>query len=473
MERFNEQTKKIIADIMDLVRIPSILSEKKSEEAPFGENVKKCLDEILRKGQDMGFVTRNIDGYVGEMDMGNGPDLIGILCHSDVVAAGEGWNTEPFEPQVIDGKLYGRGSSDDKGPLVVCMHAVKKLMDDGKIPANVTIRIIVGTNEEEDWDDMKHYKRVRKEFPRYSIIPDGMFPLIYCEKGLYDVNFVYHGNSCASPDAEVELISIEGGLARNVVPARAQAKLRAAADQVESVSASISEVIEAQGVDGKVACGGNIVTVSVTGKSAHAMNPEKGVNAISQLMGLLGSFPKLSFSHQQLVDSYNARIGMDHTGAASSCDCSDAESGSLTFNIGTIAMKDDGVIELAASIRYPASFAFEDIEKKVADGFAESAFDVVFADHMLPVYFEQDDKFVELLMGVYARMTKDSAAEPIAIGGATYARALPNAVAFGPVFPDEKELAHEPNEYVSIEKLLLAGEIYYEALSEICRMEWE
>lgn len=405
--------------------------------------------------------------------MGNGPDLIGILCHSDVVAAGDGWDTEPFEPRVIDGKLYGRGSSDDKGPLVVCMYAVRRLMEDGKIPDNVTIRMIVGTNEEEDWDDMKYYKEVRKEFPKCSIVPDGMFPLIYCEKGLYDVDFVYHGNACAEPDADVELISIEGGLARNVVPAKAEAKLKVAASQAGYMTDSLLKAMKEQEIQGNATCGEGGITVSVTGKSAHAMNPEKGVNAISQLMGLLGSFPKLSFSHQQLVDSYNACIGMDYTGAASGCDCRDAESGGLTFNIGTITMKEDGTIELTASIRYPASFEFAVIEKKVADGFAESALEVVFVDHMLPVYFNQDDKFVGLLMGVYSRMTKDMAAKPIAIGGATYARALPNAVAFGPVFPDEKELAHEPNEYVSIEKLLLAGEIYYKALSEICRMAVE
>lgn len=473
MQQFDERTKIIIEDIMDLIRIPSILSEKKSEDAPFGENVKKCLDEILRKGQDMGFVTRNIDGYVGEMDMGSGPDLIGILCHSDVVAAGDGWDTEPFAPQVIDGKLYGRGSSDDKGPLVVCMHVVKRLKDDGKIPPNVTIRMIVGANEEEDWEDMKYYKKVRKEFPKYSIVPDGMFPLIYCEKGLYDVNLVYHGSICESHDAEVALLSIEGGLARNVVPAQAQAKLKVAAGQAQYVADSISRAMKEQKIQGDVVRDKDVITMSVTGKSAHAMNPEKGVNAISQLMRLLGSFQKLSFSHQQLVDNYNARIGMDHTGAASGCDCMDAESGRLTFNIGTVTMKEDGSIELAASIRYPASFAFEIIEKKVADGFAESALEVVFADHMLPVYFNQEDKFVRLLIDVYSRMTKDPAADPIAIGGATYARALPNAVAFGPVFPDEKELAHEPNEHVSIEKLLLAGEIYYEALCEICQMKWE
>lgn len=469
MQQFDEQTKAIINDIMDLVRIPSVLDEKKSEDAPFGENVKKCLDEILSKGRQMGFAVRNIDGYIGEMDMGNGPNLIGILCHSDVVAAGDGWNTEPFEPQIIDGKLYGRGTSDDKGPLVVCMHAVKRLMDDGKIPPSVTIRIIVGTNEEEDWDDMKYYKKVRKEFPKYSIIPDGMFPLIYCEKGLYDVNFVYKGS--VDPAADVRLTHLDGGMARNVVPAKAEARLKAAATCAEYVTNAISAAIAEHRINGCVTCGEDIITVSVTGKSAHAMNPEKGVNAVSQLMLLLGSFPEASFSHQELADSYNLCIGMDYSGEASGCACSDIESGSLTFNLGTAGMDESGTIEMTASIRYPASFDFAAIENNVAGGFAKSAFEVVFVDHMLPVYFNQEDKFVELLMGVYARITEEHNAKPIAIGGATYARALPNAVAFGPVFPDEKELAHEPNENVSIEKLCLAGEIYYEALAEICRME--
>ncbi len=456
---------RIIRDICELIRMPSIYDDNAWEGRPFGDEVGKCLERILEMGSAMGFETRNLDGYIGEMDMGNGSHIIGVLCHSDVVPAGEGWDTEPFEPVIKDGRIHGRGSSDNKGPLVVSMYMVRKLMDDGKIPDDVKIRIIVGTNEEDLWEDIDYYMEHVTEIPECSISPDALFPLIYCEKGLYDADFIYPtGDSDGYP---IKIVSLSGGTARNAVAAKAEAVIDADPEIAEAFMDRLIKTAERLGIDAKIEQS-KTVNITVTGENSHAMTPQKGVNAVSQMILLLNDAGGGEISDSAFLKSYCRYIGMDYYGANAGFDCEDRESGKLTFNIGTIE-KNGNTIRLSSSIRYPASMVFETIDRNVRTGFEGSGFTVQCVDALAPVYFEEKNEIVKILHDTYREVSGDDESEKLAIGGATYARALPNTIAFGPVFPDEEELAHAPNEFIDIDNLLKAGDIYYTALEKLCK----
>lgn len=452
----------MVSDIIDLVNIPTIYSEDGGEGRPFGREVERGLQWILDRAAEMGMKTRNYDGYAAEITIGEGPLMIGILAHEDVVPAGEGWETEPFDAIVKDGAIYGRGTGDDKGPLISSLYAMKYLMDEGKIPEGACLRLIVGTNEEESWGGINYYKSQADKLPDYSIVPDGYFPLIYCEKGLID--FDLRESLFDDESADIRLRELHGGSGRNIVAGKADCTL-----ECRTVSASLiaARLNAFDGITAKH--DGDMVVVTARGKSTHAMSPEKGVNAISRLMEALARIEG-TLSIGDFIGKYNRYIGSDYHGERFGCQFEDELSGRTTFNIGTLRCE-NGEIVLEANLRYPASMEKETVINAIDRTCRQSGFVFEEKDYLPPVYTRPDSDFVQRLMEVYQRVTGDTEHDAFAIGGATYARAIPNAVAFGPLFPYEEELAHEANEFLSIDSLEKMTEIFAEGLAALLGMK--
>ena len=453
----------MIDDIKEFVAIPSVFDpETATAEKPFGEEVNRGLEWILAKAESMGFEVKNIDGYAGEITAGNGDFMIGILAHEDVVAGGDDWNTPAFEAVVKDNLLYGRGTADDKGPLISSLYAMKYLRDEGKIPEGACLRMIVGANEEEDWGCINYYVEHVDKLPDYSIVPDGYFPLIFCEKGLldFDVSMQVGG---LEEDAELVVKKLHGGAAKNVVAGKVYATLGCGNMKEKKLAAKLNtyEGIEATPGVGEV-------EIVVQGKTAHAMAPEKGVNAISVFVKLLNDLPWTT-SIDPFVEAYSEYIGMGYNGKEMGIGYEDELSGILTQNVGIIRLEDD-VITLECNIRYPASLEKEATIAAIRDAWEKAGFAFVERAYLPPVYTKPDSPFVQKLMGVYQDITGDKESEAMAIGGATYARGIPNAVAFGPLFPYEEELAHEANEYLDLASLDKMTEIYVRALDELLNM---
>lgn len=452
----------MVSDIIDLVNIPTIFSEDGGEGRPFGKEVERGLRWILSRAAEMGMKTKDYDGYAAEITTGGGPFMIGILAHEDVVPAGEGWETDPFDAVVKDGAIYGRGTGDDKGPLISSLYAMKYLLDEGKIPDGACLRLIVGTNEEESWGGINYYKSQVDKLPDYSIVPDGYFPLIYCEKGLID--FDLRQSFTDDETADIRLKELHGGSGRNVVAGKAYCTL-----ECRTVSASLIEA-RLNAFDGITAKhDGHMVVVTAKGKSTHAMSPEKGMNAISRLMAALAQVGS-TLSIGDFAEKYNRYIGSDYHGGRFGCQFEDELSGKTTFNIGTLRCE-DGEIVLEANLRYPASMEKETVIKAIDRTCRQSGFIFEQKDYLPPVYTRPDSDFVQKLMEVYQRVTGDTEHDAFAIGGATYARAIPNAVAFGPLFPYEEELAHEANEFLSIDSLDKMTEIFAEGLAALLEMK--
>ena len=183
-KKIEEYTQDMINNISNLIKIPSISNEEIAEEnMPFGKECNNALEYMLNLGKELGFRTKNVDGYCGYIEFGEGEELIGIIGHLDVVPADESdWKiTKPFEPQIYENKIYGRGAIDDKGPTIAALYAMKVIKDIGKI--NKRVRLIIGLNEEKSWKCINYYKE-HEEIPSLGFSPDADFPCIYAEKSI-------------------------------------------------------------------------------------------------------------------------------------------------------------------------------------------------------------------------------------------------------------------------------------------------
>ena len=184
-EKYLNKTE-FIENLQGLIKIPSVHSESSVPNEPFGSNTVKALEYVLDLGKKLGFKTKNIDGYCGYIEFGEGTELIGIVGHLDVVPEGENWTYPPFDARIEDNKIYGRGAIDDKGPVMASLYAMKSVMDycsENNISINKRVRLILGLNEERDWKCINYYKE-HEEIPSIGFSPDADFPCIYAEKGL-------------------------------------------------------------------------------------------------------------------------------------------------------------------------------------------------------------------------------------------------------------------------------------------------
>jgi succinyl-diaminopimelate desuccinylase len=434
MKRLTEEVKnQFLTDLISLIQIPSVLNEyQPGSNPPFGQPIQEALEQMLSIGQRDGFHTFSVDDYAGVIEVGSG-DEVGILGHLDIVPVQDGWSVGPFSGEIRDGKLYGRGVNDDKGPTMAAYYAMKWIKESG-IPLKKRIRLILGTDEESGMRCIQHYLTKHKP-SSMAFAPDAVFPLIYAEKGIH---------SCEVTGAETSILAFESGQRLNMVPELAKAKL------TKNVTKEFRSYLESNHVSGEIKDDWLIVH----GKGAHAMQPDEGINAAT----LLGRFLV------QIVDSPFTRLlsTMDTTGNAFGIDYVSSEMGPITFNVGLVHVK-DGQFSIKINSRIPKGYPFMSEYET-----ALSQFGTYKELNDVPVhYVSQDSTLVQTLLKAYQSVTGDMSSRPITIGGGTYARMVPNAVAFGAMLPGREDVAHRVDEYMVIEDLYTAIEIYIQALLDL------
>lgn len=450
----------IIKSIQDAIRIKSV-EEEPLQGMPFGSGPYQALDFMLKLGESMGFETKNLDGYAGHIDFGEGDETVGILAHVDVVPEGDGWTYPPYGGEIHNGKIYGRGTMDDKGPAVIALYAMKALADSGVKPGR-KIRLILGANEESRWECMDHYFK-NEEPPTMAFTPDADFPVIHGEKGItgFDLKFPYKGTK----GCDVTLNDIKGGNAPNMVPDKAWANL--SVKDKNLFRSQFNDYMKDKSISIDLEEGDKGFKVTALGKSAHGSTPAKGENAISYLMDFLGFVYSGQCPVCRFIDFYNERIAFKHNGEGIGCALEDDLSGKLDFNPGLISY-DGNHIKLSVNVRYPISSSADEVFAGIRENIKDTPIELVEgALDSRPLYVAKDNELVETLMKVYREQTGDLDSEPITIGGGTYARAMKNAVAFGPVFPGQEELAHQKDEHITIENVVKLTEIYSHALYEL------
>lgn len=411
-----------------LIAIESVAGVDCGPGAPYGAGSAKALKYMLDLCQSLGFQVKNCDDQIGWAEIGQGDEMVGVLCHLDVVPAGEGWDYPPFALTVEGDRAYGRGVIDDKGPAMCCVYAMKDILDSGAA-LNRRIRIIFGLSEEKGaWPDMAYY-REHEELPVFGITPDAEFPAIYGEKGILTMTL-------RMPLKDSGLLSAAGGNAANVV-------------------APWCEVTYAGA--------GGPVTVRTEGKPAHASLPQDGVNAISAMMEKLAAVPELN---SPFVDFYQAHIGWDYHGGRMGCGLEDDKSGKLTLNAGVLAVEGEDLV-LTVNVRNPVTYTREDVLGPMTAAAGAYGLSVALMEENRPIYMDKNGPVITALVGVYREATGDAVTQPAVIGGGTYARAMDNIVAFGPMLPGREATEHMNNEYALTEDLFLCRRIYRRALEKL------
>ena len=392
----------------------------------------------------MGFQTYlDPEGYYGYAEIGQGEGLLAVLCHLDVVPAGdlEDWQTPPFEATLKDGWLIGRGVQDDKGPSLAALYAVKSLLDQGLVFTK-RIRFIFGTDEETLWRCMNRYNQL-EEKADLGFAPDSSFPLTYAEKGLLQVKL--HG-----PGWEDR--PLQAGRALNVVPDKATYK----GERLEE----LLPVIEQSGVNYTEETG----AVTVLGLSKHSKDAAEGVNAIvglAESLSLIQPHPALLF----IADD----VGEDATGAALFGEIKDEPSGALSFNIATLSI-DEERSEIGIDIRIPVLADKDALVERLTEVAASYQLQYEEFDYVAPLYVPLDSPLVSTLMEVYQEETGDQT-PAMSSGGATFARTMENCVAYGALFPDALQTEHQANERAKLDDLYRAMEIYAETIRRLAGKE--
>lgn len=446
----------MVRTLQGAVRIKSV-QEEALPGKPFGQGPARCLAYMLEEAEKMGFRTCNVDNYMGWCEYGEGPEMVAVLGHLDVVPEGDGWTRDPYGGETDGTNVYGRGTMDDKGPTTAALYALKALKDSG-VPLKRRIRILFGTNEETGSRDMQQYLEQGGEIPVCGFTPDGEYPVINGEKGIINVTFEREYDQTGP----LFLEGIKGGSAFNVVPALASAILRC--EPAEGI-----RLLEKYGekdpkVWWEVIPEG--LKVTAQGVQAHAASPEKGENAIGRLLAALAPLPFDPALHQTLA-FLGEKIGLEVHGESLGICLEDPESGKLSLNMGVI-QGDAGKMTLKINYRYPVTKSYGDCAPKLDAQFADAGFQKVSEAHKKALYVDPRTDYIQTLLQVYGELT-EFAPKTICIGGGTYAKSIPNIVAFGPIFPGDTVREHLPNEYWEIDKMVLNARIYAEALYRLAK----
>lgn len=438
MKKFENYKNEYIKNLKKLIEYKTFIESDKDFPT---KNQLKCLKEFLSICKNLGFTKIQYDenGEYGYAEIGEGKEMIGILGHLDTVGPGDisKWDSDPFDLIEKDYCLYGRGTIDDKGPLLLQVYVIKSLLDEG-IKLNKRIRIIVGNDEEVLWRGINKYIK-NEELPSYGYTPDAAFPVTIAEKGLLQIKII--------EDISDNTFHLEGGTSINAVP-----------DKFTYKGFGINEIANLASKNNiKYKKDNNSITF--LGKTSHAMHPTSGINAIISGAKIINNFiqnktinfiknelDEKKFQGDKLLNQYFY----------------DEVTGNLTFNLGKIEKTKDQII-MYLDFRIPVTVDVEEIKEKLIT--KAMKYDLKFEeyDYLPPLYVEENNKFIQIMMNIYNDY-QNTKSKPIVTGGATYARSMPNIVAFGPLFPNDDRTEHEINEKVCINTLEKSFDIYQETL---------
>ena len=440
------------------IAIPSVQAPRAAENAPFGKETRRMLDTAMADASGMGFETKDFDGYAMHAQMGHGEKTLGILCHLDVVPAGDGWQHAPWGAEIEDGRLYGRGIADDKGAAILSLYAMKAVREAG-VKLKDGVRLILGCDEETGMTDMRYYA-AHSDLPDYGFSPDAEFPVINIEKGGLSLNLL--AATGGEDGAELPVYELYAGVRQNVVPGTAWAKL--GVNDMAKFERKLNAVREETGFELNCEYEDGICRLIAVGQSAHASVPHLGKNAAGMLLIALDRL-NAGGGSRRAIKGLAELLGLDGTGRALGIACEDEISGALTCNLG-ILRYDQSQLSARLDIRYPLCANEETMCGQAVKSVARYGMSVELAGSHTPHHVPAEHKVVKGLLKAYSEAT-GTPGYAFAIGGGTYSRCMPNTVAFGLNFPGDTDMCHMPDEYMEVDKMMLSARILARAICEL------
>ncbi len=438
-EFINRTRNEYLFDLNEIISIPSVESEPE-DNMVFGKNVGLALECLLKMGEKYGFDCENVDYHCGKITLKSKnkketpykegfENEVGVVGHIDVVPAEPStWSCNPFVLTVRDGLLLGRGTEDDKGPLVAALYAMRYIKEEYKKDLPFDISIIAGCNEETGMKDLPYYLKKHRA-PFFSVTPDASFPVCIGEKGIMTIYVTI-------PECLSKIESFTGGTVKNAVAGKAEAKLK------DTYNMTAKENISTDGIK-----------VTAVGITAHAAIPESGKNAI----GLLAEYlleninpeGKEKDALEFLKDS-----ALDYKGKVFGIDCDDEPSGYLTCVAGVTTTEENSITQ-SFNIRLPVTKSWDNVIDKIQQFCNEKGYILKTFGNSKPYYIPADSKEIQLLLECYNEATGDNG-KPYTIGGGTYAKIFPNTYVYGATQERYSTLlgvgkggAHENDEYIS------------------------
>jgi succinyl-diaminopimelate desuccinylase len=433
----------MVVALQEQLRIPSKQGEPQ-DGAPFGVECRQALDAALALAASAGFTVKNLDGYAGHAEFGDGGEMVMALAHLDVVPEGEGWQHDPFGATIEEGYIYARGSVDDKGPAYAALLAAQALKETGvHLPRR--LRVVFGCNEESGFGCVKHYF-AHEEAPAYGFAPDAVWPLVYAEKGICNLTLTKQ----LAPAAGLQVVSASGGERPNMVPDSAQAVLEGPEDALASAARLLDDYwdknVSHARDDGQL-------SICATGRAAHASTPFEGDSALVRLLRVLRQL-KPEGTEEWIQPLFEAG---DPGGAGLGIHGRDEIAGDLTSNLGVLNLA-DGKLEALFNIRHPVEWQGDEVQRRNAKMRDKHGFEIRAFACSPPLHVPLNCEPVKTILAV-AREELGEEAEPETMGGGTYARAVANTVAVGTCWPGDGP-PHEPNERYAVLSYLRAAKIY-------------
>lgn len=450
----------VLRDIAELVAVPSVADYSRAEPgAPFGPDARRALDAALGIARRLGFETGDDEGYLGWGDIaGEDPRQLATIAHVDVVPAGSGWRTDPFELVRREGWVLGRGVSDDKGPAVLSLYAGAFFKHEGITP-RYRLRAMLGSDEEVGMRDVHHYLEGH-EAPAFLFTPDASFPVCNAEKGLLSERLL------SAPVEDGRILSWSGAEVSNAIPGESVCELACSAADLSAPAGDGRIAVE------EIAPGR--VRVTAHGIGGHASMPAGTLNAVGLLAGYLHENEGLLAPAERAFVDMLLVVHADTDGTALGIASENEAFGPLTV-IGSMVGCADGRLSHTLDMRFPSSTDADSLHAALSDVAARFGGTSESLMSKEPFWVDASHPAVQTLLDVFCEVTGEDA-QLFSMGGGTYARCFPCAVSFGPEEPDAPTPdwvgpMHGANEGASEASLRRALKIYTLALLRLQEVE--
>jgi dipeptidase D len=448
---------RIIADLQEMVRFKTYAEEGRTNwDAPEFGRQRKWLEA---KAKRLGLEFKSVDGRVEEITLPGPKPILAVLTHGDVQdVQGQHWSSPPWEGRIVDGRIVGRGTEDDKGPIVVTLYSMAALRDTGW-PLAWTLRLLVANAEESSWEEIPYYLE-RAPMPDRTLGIDANYPVTHAQKAYGLITF--RAQPGEGQGGSWRVVKMSGGSGNSIIPEGGEALLEwVGSGQTESLDQLAARWAGEHSAKLTVTREGNRFKLTAEGKGGHTSEPTSGHNALGDLTAFLATLDLRPDAWGNLAKFVGTNVGLESDGRSLGIAHSDPVMGELTSCL-VFLMEEEGMPAARINIRVPQGIDQKQIEARLAEKVGGKVVPVVQVfgqPHLVPA----EGELVANLLAVWEEVT-GKAGRPVAIGGGTQARLFKDGIDFGPAWPGVPYRGHGTDEYLTIEELHRIGELTVAAL---------